>query len=257
MTMRTFKSAAVAAVLAAFSYVPLQAHAGLFDDEEARKAILELRGKLDAMQRDLRDLHNSLDTKSDKSGTLDLLNQNEQLRQDVAKLRGQVEVLTNEVANTQQRQKDFYVDLDNRMRKMEPQRVTVDGKEASVEPAEQKSYDAALAIFKAGDYRGAAASFIDFQRRYPQSGYSASSQYWLGNAYYAQRDYRNAIAAQQTLLASYPDSPKAADALLNIASCYVELKDKPAAKKTLETLVAKYPDSTVAETSKERLAALR
>lgn len=257
MAMRTLHSTIAAAILAAFSYVPLQAHAGMFDDEEARKAILELRGKIDATQRELRDVHSNLDAKSDKSGTLDLINQNEQLRQEIAKLRGQVEVLTNEVANTQQRQKDFYVDLDNRLRKMEPQRVTVDGKEASVEPAEQKTYDAALSVFKAGDYRSAAAAFIDFQRRYPQSGYSASSQYWLGNAYYAQRDYRNAITAQQALVTAYPDSPKAPDALLNIASCYVELKDKPAAKKTLETLVAKYPESPAAQTAKERLIALK
>ncbi len=257
MIMHKLKSPLAAAVLAAFSYVPLQVHAGLFDDEEARKAILELRGKVDATQRELRDLQSSLDAKTDKAGTLDLINQNEQLRQEVAKLRGQIEVLTNEVANTQQRQKDFYVDLDNRLRKMEPQRVTVDGKEANVEPAEQKFYESALALFKAGDYRGAAAAFVDFQRRYPQSGYAASSQYWLGNAYYAQRDYRSAITAQQALISGYPDSPKVPDALLNVASCYAELKDKPAAKKALETLLAKHPESAAAQTAKERLAALK
>lgn len=259
--MYKLQSTLAAAVLAAFSYVPLQAHAGLFDDEEARKAILELRSKVDATQRELRELHGNLDTKmdakTDKAGTLDLINQNEQLRQEVSKLRGQIEVLTNELANTQQRQKDFYVDLDNRIRKMEPQRVTVDGKEANVEPAEQKIYESALAIFKTGDYPRAAAAFVDFQRRYPQSGYAAPSQYWLGNAYYAQRDFRNAITAQQALVNSYPDSPKVPDALLNIASCYAELKDKPAAKKTLETLVTKYPESPAAQTAKERLIALK
>jgi tol-pal system protein YbgF len=253
--MNTFiKSSIAAAFMAAFSYAPLQAHAGLFDDDEARKAILDIRSRIEAVQRDM---NSRLDAKADKTGTLDMVTQNEQLQQEIAKLRGQVEVLTNELANTQQRQKDFYVDLDNRLRKMEPQKITVDGKETSIEPGEQKAYDAALAFFKAGDYRNAGASFYDFLRRYPQSGYAASAQYWLGNTYYAQRDYRNAISAQQAVVKNYPDNPKAADALLNIASCYTELKDKTSARKTLEILVAQYGESSAAQMAKERLAALK
>lgn len=248
------KSAIAAAFLAAFSYAPLQAHAGLFEDDEARRAVLDVRTKLESLQRDL---NARLDNKADKSGTLDMVNQNEQLRLDVSKLRGQVELLTNELANAQQRQRDFYVDLDNRLRKLEPQKVTVDGKEADVDPSEQKTYDAAQAMYKSGDYKNAGAAFSDFLRRFPNSGYAPSAQYLLGTAYYAQRDYRNAITAQQAVVKNHPDSPKAADALLNIASCYVELKDKPAAKKTLASLVAKYPDSPAAQTAKERLASLK
>jgi tol-pal system protein YbgF len=248
------KSAIAAAFLAAFSYAPLQAHAGLFEDDEARRAVLDVRTKLENLQRDL---NARLDNKADKSGTLDMVNQNEQLRLDVSKLRGQVELLTNELANAQQRQRDFYVDLDNRLRKLEPQKVTVDGKEADVDPSEQKTYDAAQAMYKSGDYKNAGAAFFDFLRRFPNSGYAPSAQYLLGTTYYAQRDYRNAITAQQAVVKNYPDSPKAADALLNIASCYVELKDKPAAKKTLTSLVAKYPDSPAAQTAKERLASLK
>jgi tol-pal system protein YbgF len=248
------KSGIAAVIMAAFASFPLQASAGIFDDDEARKAILDIRAKVDAMQREM---NARIDAKTDKSSTLDLANQNEQLRQDIAKLRGQVEVLTNELANAQRRQKDFYVDLDNRMRKLEPQKVTVDGKEADIEPAEQKAYDSALTLFKSGDYKNAGASFLDFMRRYPNSGYAASAQYWLGNSYYAQRDYRNAIATQQLVVKNYPDSPKAADAMLNIASCYTELKDKVAAKKALETLLANYPESTAAQAAKERLANIK
>ncbi len=181
-----FRSVLAAALLAVASHAPL-ANAGLFDDDEARRAILDIRNKIDSLQRDV---NSRLDNKADKTSSLGLADQNEQLRQEMAKLRGQIEVLTNELANTQQRQKDFYVDLDARLRKLEPQQVTVDGKEVSVDPNEQKTYDAALAQFKAGDYRGAGAAFSDFIRRYPQSGFLPSAQYWLGNAYYAQRDYQ-------------------------------------------------------------------
>ena len=252
--MKPISSLFAAAMLAAVALAPVAAHAGLFDDDEARKAILDIRNRIENVQREL---GTRLETKADKSSLLDLANQNEQLRLDVAKLRGQVEVLTNELANSQQRQKDFYVDLDTRIRKLEPQKVNVDGREASVEQGEQRTYDAALAMFKGSDYKNAALGFTDFLRRYPQSGYAASANYWLGTAYYAQRDYRNAIAAQQTVLKSFPDSTKAPDALLNIATCYIELKDKVQAKRALDQVIAQYPETPAARSAKERLATLR
>jgi tol-pal system protein YbgF len=249
--MKTLLRSALAAGLAAtFCFAPMQASAGLFDDEEARRAILDIRARLDS-------LNSRLEGKADKTTSLDLSGQNEQLRGEIARLRGQIEVLTNELANEQRRQKDFYTDLDGRIRRLEPQRGMVDGKEVDILPNEQKTYEAALTLFKAGDYRSAAAGFADFLRRYPGSGYTASANYWLGNAYYAQRDYRNAIAAHQIVATSFPDHPKAPDALLNIASCQIELKDKVAARRALDTLVAQYPDSAAAQTARERLATIK
>ena len=248
--MRIFsKSTLTAALLAAASFAPI-AHAGMFDDDEARRAILDIRSKIDAVNA-------RVDGKADKSSSLSLADQNDQLNQEIAKLRGQIEVLTNEVANTQQRQKDFYIDLDTRLRKLEPQKVNVDGREVSIDPNEQKSYDAALTSFKGGDYKGASTAFSDYLRRYPTSGFAPSAQYWLGNSYFAQRDYKNAIAAQQVVIKNYPDNPKAADALLNMSSSYIELKDKVSARKTLEQVLAKYPNTPAAVTAKERLAGLK
>lgn len=248
--MNKFQSSIAAALLAAMSLAPLQAGAALFEDEEARRAILDIRARLNNLQ-------NEVNAKADKTNSLDLNSQNEQLRQEIARLRGQIELLTNELANAQKRQKDFYVDLDNRLRKLEPQMVSIDGKEFSVEQTEQRTYDAALAYFKAGDYKNAAAAFSDFTRRYPNSGLAPSAHYWLGNTYYALRDYKNAISAQQVVVKNFPDNPKAADAMLNIASCQLELKDRAGARKTLETLVAQYGGSPAAQTAQERLAALK
>ncbi len=253
MMTKTVNFAIAAAFMVAASFAPLPAHA-LFGDDEARRALLELRGKFEAFQKESAA---QLDGKANQKSVLELATQNEQLRQEVAKLRGQIEVLTNELANAQQRQKDFYVDLDTRLRKMEPQQVTIDGKEVSIDQSEQKSYDAALASFKGGDYKAASVAFADFLRRYPRSGYAANAQYLLGNSYYAQRDYRNAIAAQQAVVKNFPDSAKTPDALLNIATCYLELKDRPAAKKTLEALIAQYPEAAAAQTARERLAGLK
>jgi len=248
------KSRLACACLALAAWLPLQSHAGLLDDDEARKAILDLRAKVENLARDL---NARIDTKTDKSAALEMNNQHEQTMAEIAKLRGQLEVLTNDIVTTQKRQKDLYADLDARMRKLEPQSVTIDGQQAQVDPNEQRTYDAAMATFKAGDYKNAAITLADFVRRYPQSGYAANAQYWLGNAYYAQRDYKNAIAAQEVVAATYRDSAKAPDAMLNIASSYTELKDKKNAKKALQDLVAKYPESTAAQAAKDRLAALK
>jgi tol-pal system protein YbgF len=81
-------------------------------------------------------------------------------------------------------------------------------------------------MFKSGDYKAAAGALQEFVRRFPDSAYAANAQYWLGNAYYAQRDYKNAIAAQEAVVSNYGTSAKAPDAMLNIASSYTELKDK-------------------------------
>ncbi|MDO8651265.1 MAG: tol-pal system protein YbgF [Undibacterium sp.] len=238
------------AVTFATLLAPSLASAGLFDDDEARKAILDMRTKVDAVSSKL---DAKLDTKADKSSALDLSNQNEQLRAEIAKLRGQIEVLTNDLSNTQRRQQDFYVDLDNRLRKIEPKKMTVDGKESTVEVNEQRSYDAAMALFKAAEYKNAGAAFSSFALNYPQSAYAGAAQYWLGNSYYAQRDCKNTISSLQVLVRNHPDHPKTPDAMLNIAACHLELKDKLASKKILEALIGQYPDTEAAQTAKSRL----
>jgi tol-pal system protein YbgF len=248
------KSTFATLTFALLASLPLASHAGVFDDDEARKAILDLRAKVEALSKDL---NARIDTKTDKTAALEFVNQHEMAMAEIAKLRGQIEVLANEVSKAQQRQKDFYVELDARLRKLEPRKVSIDGKEADIDPNEQKSYDAAFALFKSGDFKNAAAALQDFVHRYPASGYAAIAQYGLGNSYYALRDYPNAIAAQQVVVSKFADSPKAPDAMLNIASCYIELKDKKTAKKVLQDLIAKFPDSTSAQAAKERLATIK
>lgn len=250
----TTTSRLLAACLALCAWVPLQSHAGLLDDDEARKAILDLRAKVSALETNLK---TAIDTKADKNVSVDMVNQHEQTMREIAGLRGQIEVLANEVANAQKRQQDFYTDLDTRMRKLEPRQVTIDGKEAAVDPSEQKAYDASMQLLRSGDYKAASQSLSDFVRRYPSSGYAANAQYSLGSAYFAQSDYKNAIAAQEVVAMNYKDSPKAPDALLNIATSYKLLKDKKNEKKALQSLMSQYPDSSAAQAAKDRLAALK
>ncbi|MDO8299112.1 tol-pal system protein YbgF [Lacisediminimonas sp.] len=232
----------------------LPAHAALFEDDEARRAIIDLRSRVDSTRDSL---GHQIDGKADKSSTLELANQNEQLRAEIARLRGQIEVLTNELANEQRRQKSFYTDLDARLRKLEPQRLTVDGKQVDVGPNEQRLYDAALSLFKAGDYRAAASAFSGFIANHPGSGYNGAAYYWLGSSHYALRDYKSAIAAHQVVVNRYPDNPRAPDSMLNIATSYQEQKDRANARNTLDALITQYPTSQAAQAAKERLPKLK
>jgi tol-pal system protein YbgF len=95
------------------------AHAGLFDDEEARKQIVQLRNQVAEQQRAIDQRIGELEAQARNRSIIDLFNQVETLRAEMARLRGQIELLQNEIENGQKRQRDLYVDLDGRMRKVE------------------------------------------------------------------------------------------------------------------------------------------
>ncbi|HEY5307666.1 MAG TPA: tol-pal system protein YbgF [Casimicrobiaceae bacterium] len=268
------RRSAVAAAFALVALVPQFAHAALFDDEEARKRITATNVRIDQLQKDLEDRVAQLERQLKSGALVDLANNVEGLKSDVAKIRGQIEVLTYELEQSQKRQKDLYVDLDARMRKLEgspgpsadgaPADAAASGAAAGSgaasvatslpsTPAEQRAYDAALDQFKRGDYQGAITGFTAFVKTNPKSALAPSAQYWIGNAHFARKDYKAAIASQRQLLLAWPDSPKVPDALLNVASAQSELGDSTAARRTLEELIGKFPQSDAAAKAKQRL----
>jgi tol-pal system protein YbgF len=258
-------------LLLAIELVTVPARAALFDDDEARKRIDGLKVRVDQLERTLSQRVDALEAKS--AGLVDMFRDVEQIKADIARLRGQYEVLSYELEQAQKRQRDLYLDLDSRLRKLEggPGAATPNadagpggGGAPSTTPAatgrpgdpmsEQRAYDVALEQFKSGSYPAAIASFQAFVRTYPKSPLAPSALYWVGNAQYAQRDFRAAIATQRQLLATYPDSQKVPDALLNVASCQIELGDAAGARRSLEEIVTKYPTSEAAGKARQRLA---
>lgn len=235
------------------------AHAALFEDDEARRAILDLRQKVDSSQlRMMDELRKTVDENSQlRRSLLDLSNQIETLRSDLAKMRGQDEQLAREVAEMQRRQKDLTQGVDDRLRKFEPSKITADGKEFVASPVETRDFDAALAILRKGDFAAAQTAFLDFYKRYPESGYTPSLLFWLGNAQYAMRSYKEAIVNFKALLTMAPDHVRAPEAALSIANCQIELKDSKAARKTLEDLIKVYPQAEASSVAKERLSKLK
>jgi len=228
------------------------AQAGLFDDDEARKQIADIKTQVEANQKAFDDRMATFDATM-KDRILDLSQVIDGLKQDLTKLRGQIEVLANQADTIERKQKELYVDLDTRMRKLDQafqEKVAAPEREAQ---KEKESYEAALNQFKVGNFQASIAAFQTFVVNYPNSSLLPSAQYWIGNAYYATRDFKMAIATQQKVVASWPDNPKASDALLNIASAQAELGEQKAARETLRALIQKYPSSPAAEQAKQRI----
>ena len=248
-----------AAVLALLGLAAVSASAGLFDDEEARRAILDLRQRVDAvrLQAEQGASRASEDNAALRRSLLELQNQIETLRAETAKLRGMNEQLSRDLAETQRQQKDVVQGVDNRLRQFEPVKVSLDGREFTAEPAEKRDFEAALLVFRKGDFAAAQPLFIDFLRRYAQSGYGPSALFWLGNAQYATRDYKEAMINFRSLIAREPEHLRAPEAVLSIANCQIELKDTKGARKTLDDLIKAYPQSEAAAAAKDRLARLK
>lgn len=251
--------------LVAATLWPLQAHA-LFADDEARKAIIELRQRVEnnrqaaeatnaAHARAIEEARENNST--NRRSLLDLANQIEQLRTELARLRGQNEQLARDVSELQRHQKDVQLGLDERLRKVEPVRVTLDGKEFTAEPAEQRDFDAAMQMLRRSEFAPSAQAYVAFLRRYPESGYTASALYWLGNAQYANRAYKEAIDTHRRLVTQFPAHPRTPEAMLALANSQIELKDSKAARRTLEDLVKAHPQSEAAVAARERLSRLR
>jgi tol-pal system protein YbgF len=240
-----------------------------FDDNEARRRIDVLRKEVDASNRAVEErltkVEAAVTAAADRSAILEVASQIEALRGEIAKMRGQVEQIANQADTAERRQKDLYLDIDTRLRKLESareqqaaaeQKPPAPGGQAEVSPAETRAYQAALDQFKLGNYPLAVSAMQGFMVTYPQSRLAPNAQYWIGMAYSGQRDYKNAISAQRQLLAAWPDDPKAPDALLSIASSQETMGDRRSAQKTLEELIAKYPQSSAAASAKQRIAAM-
>lgn len=220
---------------------------------------MDLRQKVAASEQRMADDRRQSDDDNAqlRRSMLDLSNQIEALRNEVATIRGHNERLTHDVADIQRSQKDMTQAVDERLRKFDSAKVTMDGKEFVAEPAEKQEFDAALDTLRRGDIAEAQTGFLSFMKRYPQSGYKPSALFWLGNAQYALHNYRDAEASFRALVTAEPNHLRAPEALLSMANCQVELMDVKSARKTFEDLVKAYPQSEAASVARERLAKLR
>ncbi len=230
------------------------AQAGLFSDDDARKQIQQVEARVLKLEE-----QDKQQTKSifDLQGQIDVLNG------EIRKLRGQNEEVAHGLQEAEKREKDFYVDLDTRLRHFEaieaaavaPKAAdTTDAVDADDPAAENRAIEKAYGLSKSGNYADAANSFQEFLNKYPDSVHASNASYWLGNTQFVLKDYKAALATYRGLLKADPNTLKAADVLLGIAGCQQELKAVARATATLKQLIADYPDSVAAAKAKKLLA---
>ncbi len=251
-----------------------QAQAGLFSDDEAHKQIWQLELRIAKLEGKLQESGKQL-TETSKQQTqamFDLQTQIEVLNTELRKLRGQNEELVHNLQDAEKRQKDFYVDLDTRMRHFEtieataPPAVPVAPQPAKAPDtslaedgpaAENRAYEAAYGLAKAGSHQKAIFAFQDFLKKFPGSVHIPNVHYQMGSAYFALNEYRSALDSYQLVIRKYSYSPIVPDAMLGVADCQKILDDKASAKKTLMQIIAKYPGSETADKARKRLKAIK
>ncbi len=236
------------------------AHAGLFNDDEARQRVEQVRKSLEQTQAQVATL---------STNQLDFANQLETLRGEMAKLRGQLEVLTYDLETTQKRQQDFYVDLDNRLRKLETPDTSTSNDAAAATAgssststaapstpavADTEVYEKAVNALKAGKAKEAMNAFDAFIPAYPQSKLLGSAHYWSAYAHSQVKDYKGAAFLFGKFADTWPDDPRAPDALEAQADNLVSAKDSKGAQSALQRLAQKYPAS---EAGKRAAASLK
>lgn len=255
---------AASLLLGGLFVVTSPAYAGLFADDDARQQIKNLEARIVTLEKQLAEIE--LQNKLGVRSLLNLQMQLEMQSSEMRKQRGLFEEFGHAQQDAEKRQKDFYIDLDSRLRQLESggsggvsrTATTSSGGDSTAEQSgENRAFETAYGFYRAESYREAALSFRDFLRQYPQSVHEANVYYWLGNANFLSREYAGSFAAYRNLLSKYPDHPRAPEAMLNMAECQLSLKKKSAARSTLKKLISQFPGSDASDKAKKRLATIK
>lgn len=259
-----------------------QAHAGLFSDDEARTQVRQLEERTSRLEEAGKQQAENIKQQAEINGQqaeinrqqthsmLDLQTQIEVKNTEIRKLRGQIEDLVHNLQDAEKRQKDFYIDLDARIRHFEtieasappvppvaPVAQVADSNDADDPAMENRAYEAAYGFLKAENHQEAIKAFQEFLKKFPGSVHAPNAHYETAGAYFALKDYKNALDSYQMLVSKYSFSPKVPDAMLSMAECQRELKAVVTSRKTLQKIITKYPGSEAADKARKRLAASR
>lgn len=108
----------------------------------------------------------------------------------------------------------------------------------------EQEYSAALTTFRSREHGQAVLDFIDFIAKHPKHPLAGNAQYWIGEAYWAQRDYRQALVEFEKVSEYGPG--KAPDALVKIGLCHARLRDASRAEQAWQRVIREYPKSEAA-----------
>ncbi|MDN0073927.1 tol-pal system protein YbgF [Crenobacter sp. SG2303] len=232
--------------------------------------IEDTRRQIDTVNKQAQTRLSTIESKLSNEKLLEMVSQVESLKAEVAKLRGESEVMNYNLQTTQKRQNDLYNDLDSRVAKLEGHApaaaggatgASADGGSGSAANAGSNAgtaqaspdYDKAIGLLRNRDFEKAVGALKGFIDANPTSPQVPDATYWLGVAHTALRQYDAAIEIHRRFVEQYPSNPKAPDALRNVANCQRDLDQIDVAKNTLRRLIKLYPSSAAAVKAKEQL----
>ena len=225
-----------------------------------------------------------------------LFDEVESLGTEVRELRGQLEALSHAHNQLKERQRELYLDADQRLQRIEsatptqtagstphpatppatpatPSQATAPGQPtpapatpaapetpspAGIDPfAEQQAYQTAFDLLKSGRYEDAAVAFQQFLAEFPAGSYADNAQYWLGETFYITRQFQQAVQEFERLVSIHPSSQKLTHALLKIGYAHDELGNTADAERVLGELIERYPQSAAAGLARKRLLSIR
>jgi tol-pal system protein YbgF len=209
---------------------------------------------------------------------IQLASELDRLRSETTTLRGELENLRFESEGAATRQRDLYLDVDQRLQALEQSQprgavapppgpspggfagagVAAPNVPEPAPPArptgtDQQNYQAAFGLIQARRYPEAARAFQEFLSAFPQSPLADDAQFWVAETYFVDGQFQQALPAFQAVIDGYPQSAKVPDALLKIAICHDELDDSVAARTALQQVMRQFPDTTAARLASQRL----
>ena len=231
-------------------------HARTFDDDRAPRRMVAQQASMGELRNQGQTLESRVGRLEEDLGSrplLELHSQIESLRLDLNRLRGQIEVLVNENELAQKRQRDFYVDLDNRLRRLE-QAEGADGtgasrSDASSPAASNSAIDSNAGLNSSQGAKGTASTaavsseYDTPPNRNPVAEGSAGRAYESGYDLFKTGKYKEAISSFNSFLRSYPESSFAASAHYWIGNSFYALREFKNAVAAQEALIKTYPDS--------------
>lgn len=203
----------------------------------------------------------------------------QQMQEEIAQLRGMLEVQQNEIQQLKREGLERYQDLDSRLsnassgastsQNSSPAGTSVSGGSVSAasgasagepraaqsaDPEKEKLYyDAAFDLIKAKDFDKASQAFAAFLRKYPSSPYAGNAQYWLGEVNLAKGDLQGAGQAFARVSQAYPQHNKVPDSLYKLADVEIRLGNRDKANGILRQVIADYPNSSAAQLAQRQL----
>jgi TolA-binding protein len=237
----------------------------LFSDDEARRAILDIRVRLEALNKRMTELEQALQNSAQSQ--IQLLNENERMRSEIARLRGQLDETDLSNRSKKSQQKDLYLDVDKRLqeqrglveslqaqlKQLEPVNIEVNGVNYRVSGDEKTKFELLESALGAQEFKKTVRLSQEFEKEHPNSALIADVLFIKGTALYADKELRPSIAARRDLMNRFPKHPTIPQAMLNLAAALEETGNPNTARRTLEELIKAHPKSTAAAEARKRL----